>query len=234
MDQEHEAIQLRLGQGIGALLLHGVLRGQHEKGRGEMVEMAARGDAVLLHRLQQGGLRLGRGAVDLVRQHDIGENGALHILKAAPAGLVGLLEDLRAGNVGGHQIGSKLDAAEIEGHGIREAADEERLGEAGDADEEGMPAAKDGNEEPLDDFLLADNDAGQLRAHALGDGPEAVDGGDIVVGRRSVRNRGRSRLFIHGGVVRGTLADLGRVARRGESAHAESPAIAERNRAAYR
>ena len=75
---EHEAVELGLGQRIGALLLDRVLGGQHEERLGQRVGLPADGDLVLLHGLQQRGLGLGRGAVDLVGQHDVGEDRPLH------------------------------------------------------------------------------------------------------------------------------------------------------------
>ena len=41
-DVEHEAVQLGLGQRIGALLLDGVLRGQHEERLGQPVPLRRR------------------------------------------------------------------------------------------------------------------------------------------------------------------------------------------------
>ena len=68
---EEEAVELRLGQRVGALHLDRVLRGEHEERLGERVLLLGDGDAVLLHRLEQRALRLGRGAVDLVGQHQV-------------------------------------------------------------------------------------------------------------------------------------------------------------------
>ena len=70
----HEPIDLRLGQRICALLLDRVLRGQHEEWFGERVRGAADRDLALLHRLEQGGLHLGRCPIDLVGQHDVRED----------------------------------------------------------------------------------------------------------------------------------------------------------------
>jgi limonene-1,2-epoxide hydrolase len=42
----------------------------------EVVALAADGDLVLLHRLEQGGLGLGRRAVDLVGEDDVREDRA--------------------------------------------------------------------------------------------------------------------------------------------------------------
>ena len=75
-DVEHEAVELGLGQRIGPLLLDRVLRGQDEEGVGQAVPLAADGDLALLHRLEEGRLGLGRGAVDLVGQDDVGEDRA--------------------------------------------------------------------------------------------------------------------------------------------------------------
>ena len=76
-DVEHEAVELGLGQRIGAFLLDRVLRGQHEERLGQRCRVPPDGDLVLLHRLQQRRLRLGRRAVDLVGQDHVGEDRAL-------------------------------------------------------------------------------------------------------------------------------------------------------------
>ena len=76
-------------------LLDGVLRGQHEERLAEPMPLAAGGDLVLLHRLQQRGLRLRRRAVDLVGQDHVGEDRALEKLELPHARLLVLLDDLR-------------------------------------------------------------------------------------------------------------------------------------------
>ena len=73
---EHEAVDLGLGQRIGAFLLDGVLRGQDQERLLQRVAGVADGDLLLLHGLQQGALHLGRGAVDLVGQDQVGEDRA--------------------------------------------------------------------------------------------------------------------------------------------------------------
>src|ERR687887_413966 len=57
---EQEAIELRLGQRIGALLLDGILGGDDHERRAEHMAAAVDGDRLLLHGLEQGGLGLGR------------------------------------------------------------------------------------------------------------------------------------------------------------------------------
>ena len=77
VDREHEAVELGLGQRIGAFLLDRVLRGHDEERRLELEGVRPAGDLVLLHGLQERGLGLGRRAVDLVGQDDVGEDRPL-------------------------------------------------------------------------------------------------------------------------------------------------------------
>ena len=86
---EHEAVLLGFGQRIGAFLLDRVLRGQHEERIVELVADAADGDLPLLHGFEQGGLGLGRRAVDFVGQDHVGEQRPFEELELAAAGRCG-------------------------------------------------------------------------------------------------------------------------------------------------
>ena len=66
LDQEHEPVELRLGQGVRPLLLDRVLRGQDQERRLEAERLADDRDVLLLHRLEHRRLRLRWGPVDLV------------------------------------------------------------------------------------------------------------------------------------------------------------------------
>ena len=101
-DLEEEPVELRLGEGIGALHLERVLGREHEERRVELVALARDRDLVLLHRLEQARLGLGRGAVDLVGEDEVGEDRPGLELEDPLAVL--LDEDVRAGDVGGHQV----------------------------------------------------------------------------------------------------------------------------------
>ena len=68
----------------------GFSRRQDDEGLGQRVRHAVDGDLLLFHRLEQGGLGLGRGAVDLVGQDDLGHDRARPELE-----LVGLLVEDR-------------------------------------------------------------------------------------------------------------------------------------------
>jgi len=60
--------------------------------------------------------------------------------KGSPSGLA-FLEDLGAENVGGHQVGSALNAFVLEPEDSAESLDESGFGEAGDADQQGVSTA---------------------------------------------------------------------------------------------
>jgi hypothetical protein len=112
---------------------------------------------LFLHRLEQRGLGLRRRAVDFVGEDDLREDGAGLEGELAAAGFGVFLDDLGAGDVGGHQIGRELDAAEAEVHRIGERFDEERLRKAGHAFEQAVTTGGEGDEELLNDGLLSDN-----------------------------------------------------------------------------
>ena len=124
-DAHEEPVELRLGQGIRPLVLDRVLRREHEERRLEPVRRVLDRHLALLHRLEQRRLRLRRGAVDLVGEQEVGEDGA------GPEDELGrpLVEDLRARDVARHQVGRELDAREAEGRRLRERARDQRLGE---------------------------------------------------------------------------------------------------------
>ena len=60
-----------------------------------------------------------------------------------------------------------------------------------------MAAAKDRDEQAFDDFLLANDYAGELLAHPRGDSAQLIDGGYIVVSLDEGWRFGRSRLIHH-------------------------------------
>ena len=169
---EQEAVDLRLGQGVGALGLDRVLRGEHEERLGHAVRLAADRDLVLLHRLEQRGLHLGGRAVDLVGEQQVGEDRAVLGPERAVAGL----PDARADEVGGQQVGRELDAAERAAQHGGERAHGQRLGQARHALEQHVAAGQQRDEQALEHRVLADDDALALvqrrleRAARLGGG----------------------------------------------------------------
>jgi hypothetical protein len=93
------------------------------------------GDAALLHALEQSGLGLGRRAVDLVDQDDVREHRARPELEAALA----LVEDVRADDVGGQQVGGGLDAGVLGVHRAGERASQRGLADSGVVLDEDVP-----------------------------------------------------------------------------------------------
>ena len=55
-------------------MLDGILRGEHEKRLRQRMRVIVDGDLRFVHRFEQRGLRLRRGAIDFVGQHDVGEH----------------------------------------------------------------------------------------------------------------------------------------------------------------
>jgi hypothetical protein len=186
---EQEAVDLRLGQRVGALGLDRVLGGQDQERPRDRVGLAAEGDLALLHDLQERRLDLGRRAVDLVGQQQIAEHRAQ--LRLEGAGV--RTPDPRAHEVGGHEVGRELHAAERAAQRLGQGAHGQRLGQAGDALEEHVAAGQQRHEHALEHRILAEDDAlglvedGLQRARDVERGPVlrrgvAADGGQSGVG----------------------------------------------------
>ena len=103
-DTQQEPVELRLGQRKRALVLDRVLRRQHHERSCERVRLAVDADLPLLHALEERGLRPGRGAVDLVDEHEVREHRPRPERERRRA----LVEDARAGHVRGQQVGREL------------------------------------------------------------------------------------------------------------------------------
>ncbi len=72
----HEPVQLRLGQGKSAAGAERVLGRDHKEWIGQQTRRAFDRHLPFFHRFQQRALALGRGAVDLVGEHQLSENRA--------------------------------------------------------------------------------------------------------------------------------------------------------------
>ena len=124
------------------------------KGLGSEIGLAVHRHLPLAHGFQQRALRARRGPVDLVGQHDIGEDRAAvesEFLRAA-------VEHAAAGNVGGKQVRSELDAAEFAryapGHGLAGQG----LAHAGHVFQKHVLARQQRHHRQPDDFVLAQHD----------------------------------------------------------------------------
>jgi hypothetical protein len=74
-----------------------------------------------------------------------------------PGGSI-FLDDVRAGDVGRHQVGRKLDALEGQPERLGQGPDEQRLRRAGHARDQAVPADQQRDEQVFDDIRLADDD----------------------------------------------------------------------------
>ena len=124
-------------------------------------------DLVLLHDLQQGGLGLRAGAVDLVRQHHLAHHRALLELH-----LPGLdVDEGVARHIRGHQVGGELNAAEGTVQGLRQGAGQGGLAHARHVLDEDMALAQEGDQRIFDGLLLADDGLADVALQGLNHPP---------------------------------------------------------------
>ena len=176
-DVEQESVELRLGQGIGAFEFDRILRREHEERPLDVVVVSAHRHREFLHGLEQRRLGLRRRAIDLVSEQDIREDRAGDECPGPMARRDVLLDDVRAGDVGGHQVGRELDAIERQAERVGERAHEQRLGGSGHARDQAVAADEQRQQQVLDDFLLADDDLADLDPDTIEGFAEAPDKG---------------------------------------------------------
>ena len=155
-DLEHEAVDLRLGQRIGALGLDRVLRRHDEERVRHGMRLVPDRHLALLHHLEQRRLHLRRRAVDLVREQEVAEDRpelGVEVARARPV-------DARPDEVGRDEVGRELDPLERAAEHLRRRLDRQRLREAGDALDQQVPAREQADEHPLEHRVLS-------RDHAL-------------------------------------------------------------------
>ena len=138
---EEEAVQLRLGQRVGSFHLDRILGGEDEEWLRQGMCRAAGGHATFLHRLQQRRLRFGRGAIDLVREHQIGEQRTWLEFERAGA-VAGVAQDARAGDIGGHQVRRELNATERQVERLADGPYQQGFAQAGNALEQRVPTCQ--------------------------------------------------------------------------------------------
>ena len=110
-------------------------------------------DLTLLHSLQKGGLGSGSGAVYLVCQNDVGEEGAFPEFKVSRL----LIVKVYAGKVGREQVGSELYSFKISAYAFGKSSQHHCLACAGNILQKHMGTADKGYQNKLCYVLLADN-----------------------------------------------------------------------------
>ena len=189
-----EAVELRLGQRERALVLDRVLRGEDHERRGHLARHAVDGDLSLLHRLQQRGLRLGGGAVDLVGEHDLRHHRAGPELELARR----LVEDGDARDIRRQQVRRELDALEAAPGGAGERPRQHRLAYAGHVLQQQVAPAEQRHKREPRLFRLADDHPFDVVEDALGDlawilhvGPPNPSQSGLASPRQGTRRHGQ-------------------------------------------
>src|ERR1035438_4321120 len=129
----------------------------------ERVQGAAHRTTALLHSFEQRALRFWGRTIDFVGQQDVTEDGALHERPGAASGGGVFLDDVRAGDVAGHQVGGKLDASKNQAQRLSHGAHQQGLSGAGEAGDQTVAAHKQGDHHLIQHLLLAHADAAHLR-----------------------------------------------------------------------
>ena len=163
LDEEHEAVELGLGQRVGALLLDRVLGGEDEEGRlerGRCVPStvtlcscmaSSRADWVLA------GARLISSARTMLAKTGPWTNSNSR-RPPAPDSWMMSVPVMSAGI----RSGVNWMRLKLRSKRLGEGGDQQGLGEAGDAHQEGVAAGEEADRELLDDLVLADDDLGRV------------------------------------------------------------------------
>ena len=183
-DAHEKAVQLRLRQRIGALMLDWILSRQDDEGLRERIGSRIDANLRLVHRFEHRGLCLGRCAIDLVRKKDVRKDRARLELEARCRRLI----DRHTENVGRKQIARELKAPKRYVERAREGLGQHRLADAGNIFDEKVPFGKERHERAPDDLRLAADDALD-RASEIADtlGGSGLEGLDVVYVQTSGR-----------------------------------------------
>ena len=119
----------------------------------------------LFHRLEERGLGLGAGPVDLVRQKDLREHRPGPELELVEL----LVEGADACDVGGQKVGRELDPAECAVERSGEGLGEHRLADARDVLDQEVPLAQEGDEAKPDLIFFVDDRPTDVRHERIGD-----------------------------------------------------------------
>jgi hypothetical protein len=163
-DAHEKTVELRFRQRVRAVMLDGILRGHHKKRLWKKLCSAVHADLGFVHSLEERRLCAGRGAVDFVRENDVGENGAGAKFKFAVLGIV----NADAEHVARKQIRSELNALEGAMKGFGERLRQRGLADAGNVFNEQVAAGKERDQRKLNGFFLA-KDGARDGALQLGD-----------------------------------------------------------------
>ena len=144
-------------------MLGRVLGCQGHEGPLDAVRLAIEADLIFLHRLEQRGLGLGGSPINLVRDQLVREDRAF----AADEGSGGHVVHRVAGDVVRHQVGGELYALGLSPEARRDRAGQESLSEPRQAFHENVSRRRKGEEDVVQHFVLALDQAGYLAPDCL-------------------------------------------------------------------
>ncbi|MNW54087.1 hypothetical protein D3C74_316740 [compost metagenome] len=141
----------------------------------------------LLHALQEGRLRLGRRTVDLVADHDVGEDGSgakLEVVRLRPV-------DVDAREVAREQVWRELDASDVAVDGACERLGERRLADSGHVLEQEVALREEHRDREVDELRSSGD-------HRLDPGADPTGRLDELAERiEAVTGRGRGVVGEH-------------------------------------
>ena len=142
MQADHEAFQLAVRKQLCAGGTSRVLRSDHdERGLGRISDPIY-GDAVFFHDFEQGRLGAAGGAVDLISEEDVAEDGAGMQLRFTAV----MVDGHEADDIAGQHVDGKLHATGLQRHCRREGAGHRRLAYARNVFEQDMSSGQDGRQ----------------------------------------------------------------------------------------
>ena len=153
MQTDHESLQLTVRKQLGAGGTGRILGGDHDEGVHRGISDAVYGDAVFLHDLKQSCLCPAGGAVDLIGEEDVAENGAGMQLRLSAV----TLQRHEADDIAGQHIDGELHALGLQRHGGREGARHRGLAYAGDVLQQDVSFGQDGRQYLFKLFIFADD-----------------------------------------------------------------------------
>src|SRR6266576_4483182 len=105
---DQKPVELAFRQRISSLELVGILSGQNQERRSQRSCLTIHRHLVVVHRFQKGALSARSRSIDLIGDHDLSKERT-RLKNKLPCTLI---EDARADQVAGQQIGRELNAAE--------------------------------------------------------------------------------------------------------------------------
>ena len=172
-DLHQEAVELGFRQRISAFHLDGILGGHHQERPLQFVGGGAAGDGALLHGFEQRRLRLGGGAVDLVGQHQVGEDRARleaqRLFRRRSSVSMIMLPTMSAGI----RSGVNWMREYLSCRAARQGAQQCGLAEAGDALQQHMAAGEQADQHAFHHVVLPYDDFGDFAADGIRAGSTA-------------------------------------------------------------